>query len=155
MSQVEGSISLHRDWFIDFARILLGIVLILKGIYFLQDMGSLMQLSPKEFETELGSGWAYGTLAHFIIFVHILGGVAVAVGFLTRLVIPIQFPVILIALFAPPLAKIYFPAGTATELLMLVVLMAGIMVYGSGRISIDYYLRNKKGNFIQHEDPRN
>ncbi len=149
MSKAEGAISLHRDWFIDFARIFLGLILILKGIYFLNGMESLMSLSGGEFANNTDFGLAYGTLAHFIIFVHILGGVAVVVGLLTRAVIPVQFPVLIIAMLSGPIAKVYMPGGSPTEILMLIFLLTGIMIYGSGRFSLDYYLRGKRDKTVE------
>lgn len=143
MSKVEGAIKLHRDWYIDFVRIFLGLVLILKGIFFLNDMEVLMNLAGQEFESFKDYGLAYGTLAHVIIFINVLGGGAVMLGFLTRLAIPAQFPILLIALFSGPIKKVYF-GGTMMELAMMLVLLIGIMVYGSGQFSVDYYLRMKR-----------
>ncbi len=143
MSKAESAITVHRDWFIDFARIVVGMILIVKGIAFLSQMETLMEVTGAQFETFKGYGLAYGTLAHLIIFANILGGVAVMIGFLTRMVIPVQFPVILIALISEPIRQVYF-GGTMTEPFMLLLLLTGILVYGSGQISVDYYIRQKK-----------
>ena len=145
MSELTTQIERHRDWFVDFVRIYLGIVLILKGILFLDDMPALMEVANQEFETFAGTGFAYGTLAHFIIFANILGGVFLSIGLLTRIVVPFQLPVLLIAVMAAPLSKVYFKGGSPFEFSMLLVLLLGIFIYGGGRISVDYYLEKKRG----------
>lgn len=144
MNTMEVWLEKHRDWFIDFVRIYLGIVLILKGIYFLDDMQSLMATTGQDFDTVAGYGYAYATLAHFIIFAHILGGISISIGFLTRVVIPFQLPILLIAMASGPLSKVYFRGGSPFEFSMLVVLLLGIFIYGAGRLSVDYYLFQKK-----------
>lgn len=144
MSHYQEFVEKHRDWFLDFVRIFIGLVLILKGITFLNDMSTLMQATNTEFQTQAGMGWGYATLAHFIIFAHILGGAFLTLGFLTRIVIPFQFPTLFIAAMSGPISKIYFKATSPFESAMLIVLLIMLLLWGDGRISIDYYLQNKK-----------
>lgn len=144
MSEFSFWVEKHRDWFIEFLRMFLGVVLILKGVLFLQDMAALMAASPHHFESQQGLAWAYGTLAHGIIFANILGGTAVAIGFLTRIAIPVQFPVLLIVAVTGPVKDIYFKGGSPFEMVLLIVLLVLMMFYGPGRLSVDYYVFRKR-----------
>ena len=138
MYSLKVWVETHRDWFIEFIRIFIGLVLILKGIMFLDEMGKMV---PYDFKTEAGMGWAYANLAHFIIFANIIGGIFIMIGLLTRVVIPFQFPVLLIAGLVAPLHEVYFKGGSPFEVWMLIVLLVLMMLYGSGRISVDHYIR--------------
>jgi len=144
MNDFTHFVSKHRDWFIDFVRIFLGIVLIVKGVGFLQDMATIMSAANPEFQNEAHAGLAYGTLAHFIIFANILGGVFLIIGFLTRIVIPFQFPIFFLGLFVGPFRKVYLMGGSPLEYVMIVVLLILVLLWGDGRLSVDFYLEHKK-----------
>jgi len=144
MSEFTFWIEKHRDWFIEFLRMFLGVVLIMKGVYFLQDMSTFLAASPHNLETTTGTGWAYGTLAHVIIFANILGGAAVMIGFLTRIAIPVQLPVLLVVALSGPMQQIYFKGGSPFEMWLLIVMLVLLMFYGPGRLSVDYYVFRKR-----------
>ncbi len=144
MSEFKAFIEKHRDWFLDFVRMFIGVVLILKGIFFLNDMSAIMEATNQEFQSELSTGWAYGTLAHFIILAHIVGGAFLTIGLLTRVVIPFQFPILLIAAVAAPISKVYFRGSAPFEAAMLIVFLILLLLFGDGRLSVDYYLERKK-----------
>ncbi|PKL30773.1 MAG: hypothetical protein CVV45_15990 [Spirochaetae bacterium HGW-Spirochaetae-10] len=144
MSEFTFWIEKHRDWFIEFLRMFLGVVLIMKGVYFLQDMSTFLTASPHNFESTTGTGWAYGTLAHVIIFANILGGAAVMIGFLTRIAIPVQLPALLVVALSGPMQQIYFKGGSPFEMWLLIVMLVLLMFYGPGRLSVDYYVFRKR-----------
>ena len=52
----------HKDWGIEMLRMYLGVVLILKGFYFIRDMNSLLALIGLQ-----SSLWLGGIFAHYIV----------------------------------------------------------------------------------------
>ena len=85
----------HPKW-MDIVRIALGLFLLLKGIEFANNMNQLMAMM---------SGLPFGNfmmviLAHYVLFAHILGGILLITGLLTRLACIIQIPILFAAIFA-------------------------------------------------------
>lgn len=144
MNEFTRWVTRHRDWFIDFVRIFVGFVLIIKGVNFLEEMPKILDSTNPEFQSKFAEGWAFGTLAHFIIFAYILGGIFLVMGFLTRIVIPFQYPVLLLGLFVAPVQQIYLKNSSSTEYFMLIVLLTLVLLWGDGRLSVDYYLEHKR-----------
>jgi len=86
----------HHPRWMDIVRIALGIFLVYKGVDFLSNMSDLVTLMSSE--TSFGS-FAYVLAGHYTAFAHILGGILLIVGVLTRFACIIQIPVLLGALF--------------------------------------------------------
>ncbi len=59
-------------------RIYLGVALMIKGIYYISDMGAL--------EAQIGDnfGQTQNLISWFVVFAHVIGGAALALGFVTR-----------------------------------------------------------------------
>ena len=80
----------HHPRWIELLRIALGIILFLKGFLFIQDTESLVEmLKNSRFE------WVSFALAHYVAFAHLVGGVMIAIGLLTRLAVAFQIPILL------------------------------------------------------------
>ncbi len=82
----------HHPRWVDILRILLGVFLVYKGIEFLEDMSSMMNLLSSRFS--FGS-FSLLLLGHYVVFAHLLGGVLLVLGILTRFACIIQLPVLL------------------------------------------------------------
>lgn len=81
----------HPKW-LDIVRIVLGVFLFLKGLEFIKNMDSFSELmSQSGFLASISTGIA----AHVIVFAHLVGGILIAVGLLTRFACLIQIPVLL------------------------------------------------------------
>jgi len=129
----------HPKW-LDIIRIFLGIFLFLKGLDFINNMDVLTNImSNSQF---LGS-LSLGLLAHFVVFAHIVGGLLIAFGLLTRIACLIQIPILLGALiFINSSAGILKPYAELWLSLLCLFLLVFFLIEGSGPISIDQYLRN-------------
>ncbi|MBL0358780.1 MAG: DoxX family protein [Chitinophagaceae bacterium] len=97
----------HPKW-LDIIRIVLGLFLCYKGYDFLQNSSSLTgALSTK---TSFGD-FTIIALSHYVVFAHIIGGILLVVGFLTRFACLIQIPILLGAIifisFASDVLKPY------------------------------------------------
>ena len=86
----------HHPRWMDFVRIALGIFLVYKGIDFLNNMSDLVSLMSSQ--TSFGS-FTYILAGHYVVFAHILGGILLTLGVLTRFACIIQIPVMIGAVF--------------------------------------------------------
>lgn len=130
----------HPQW-MDFVRIALGILLLIKGIEFSNDMNPLMaRMSNLPF-----GNFMMVVLAHYVLFAHIVGGGLLVVGFLTRLACVVQIPILLVALFL----NIFNQFSELSLSLLVMALLIYFMIIGSGRWSLDWYI-NKEDERRSH-----
>jgi len=132
----------HPKW-LDFIRIALGIFLLLKGIEFANNMNKLMlMMSNLPF-----GNFMMVILGHYVLFAHILGGVLLTTGLLTRLACIIQIPVLLVAVFSNMFNQFSeFPLS-----ILVLILLIYFLVVGSGRWSLDWYVNKEDIKRSHHE----
>lgn len=132
----------HPKW-LDFIRIALGIFLLLKGIEFANNMNKLMlMMSNLPF-----GNFMMVILGHYVLFAHILGGVLLTTGLLTRLACIIQIPVLLVAVFSNMFNQFSeFPLS-----ILVLILLIYFLVVGSGRWSLDWYVNKEDDKRSHHE----
>ncbi|HET9431379.1 MAG TPA: DoxX family protein [Chitinophagaceae bacterium] len=119
----------HSKW-LDVLRIALGIFLCYKGFEFLQDMSNMMNLLSSSFSF---SAFTLLLLGHYIVFAHILGGILLVLGMLTRFACLIQIPVLIGAIFfvnAPE--GLWQPFSEFWLSLLVLVLLIFFLVVGNG-----------------------
>lgn len=85
----------HPKW-LDYFRIVLGVILIWKGITFYTHMEAFSHLMRGAM---LGTAVSISLLAHLIIVMHILGGIAITLGTHTRLFCLLNLPILIGAVF--------------------------------------------------------
>ena len=129
----------HPKW-IDLLRIALGIILFLKGFLFIQDTTSLIDiLKNSRFE------WLSFALAHYVAFAHLVGGVMITIGLLTRLAIAFQLPILLGAVFFIQSKAGFLSVNPELPFAFLVLIMLiFFFIYGSGPASADQALINER-----------
>lgn len=126
----------HPKW-LDILRFLLGGLLFVKAIFFLNHRESLMQM----LETSNFSLPALIVL-HYIIFAHLLGGLMIAIGLLTRLAIIVQIPILVGAVIFINAPQGLIAGKSELELSILVLfLLLFFLIYGSGPVSIDKWMQ--------------
>ncbi|MFC3560158.1 DoxX family protein [Pedobacter jamesrossensis] len=86
----------HHPAWLDFFRIALGITLVWKGVAFWTNMEAFNSLMRGE---QLGTAVSISILAHLIILLHIIGGLAIALGTHTRTFCLLNLPILLVATF--------------------------------------------------------
>lgn len=128
----------HHPKVLDLIRIALGIFLLLKGVAFMENRAYLTHLIESQDVIDLSPNLLI-LVVYYVTFAHLVGGVLIAVGILTRLASIIQIPVVLGAvfltgIFQEPINAMVWPSVTA--LILLVV----FTILGSGPISLDKYL---------------
>ncbi|MHA7830789.1 MAG: DoxX family protein [Flagellimonas sp.] len=119
---------------LDLIRVLLGIVLFVKGIEFMTNFEEMEKLALP-FQNVPG-----GMLVlHYLVPAHFVGGILIMVGLLTRWAAIAQIPI----LFGAILTNFLGTMNTNNLMLALIVLLTSLffVVYGSGKNSVDYYLK--------------
>ena len=124
----------HTYLILDLIRVLLGVVLFVKGIEFMTNYEEMERLA-EPFE-EVPGGMIF---LHYLIPAHFVGGLLIVVGLLTRWAAIAQIPII----FGAILTNFLGEMNTNNLMLSIIVLLATLffIVYGSGKHSVDYYLK--------------
>jgi len=127
----------HHPAWADALRIVLGIILFLKGISFISDTTYLTKLvGGIHFDL-----WSV-MIVHYVAFAHLMGGLLIALGCLTRLMIILQLPILIGAVFFVNIRQGFSPLNSELWLSLIVLgLMLTFLVLGSGRFSMDDYMK--------------
>ncbi|PSL20321.1 DoxX family protein [Chitinophaga ginsengisoli] len=133
----------HHPRWLDGLRVLLGVFLFYKGVVFIQNIDVLKSVIDQSPWLTVMSFW----LAHYIVFAHLLGGILIVFGLLTRVAILAQIPILLGAIFivhtstglhTTGLFNVHAETGLSILVLLLLVFF---LVEGSGPMSFDDYMR--------------
>ena len=137
----------HEDGFRDLVRIYLGIGLFFKGVYFMSHQDDLTQLLQR-----LDSAsFAQAAVAHVVIPIHLVGGVMLALGLLTRVAALAQIPILLgavVYVYLPKMALIEPRQNLEFSVLVLFLLVL-IFLFGAGRFSLDHKLARRRPEGVQ------
>ena len=127
----------HTYYPLDFVRIGLGVFLFMKGVSVFTHHTELEDsISP--FSNFMGGMW----VLHYVALAHLLGGVLIVFGLLTRWSLIIQLPILFGAI-----AINFFGIMNVQNLLMaLLALVVSVffIFYGGGRHSADYFYKMQK-----------
>jgi putative oxidoreductase len=127
----------HNPKWLAFVRVALGLTLIAKGLSFLYHPLSFHDLINSSLN--INAVWVDYT----IIWINIVAGFLILMGFLTRLASIIQFPLLLGALFFVHGGGSAFAFQNSIVLsLLILVLLAVFFVEGDGPISLTGYVHN-------------
>ncbi|GAB4509899.1 MAG: hypothetical protein Tsb004_11710 [Allomuricauda sp.] len=124
----------HTYLLLDLVRVLLGVVFFVKGIEFMNNYQEMERLASPFQE------WPGGMIfLHYLIPAHFVGGLLIVVGLLTRWAAIAQLPILLGAILTNFLGQM----DTNNLMLAIIVLLTTLffVVYGSGKHSVDYYLK--------------
>jgi len=120
----------HHPKGLDIIRIVLGIFLCYKGFDFLQNMSSIT--GPLSTKTSFGS-FSVILLSHYVVFAHMLGGLLMVVGFLTRFACLIQIPIMIGAIIFINLASdVFKPYSELFLSILILLLLIYFLIVGNG-----------------------
>lgn len=127
----------HSTFWFDALRIILGLFLIYKGGYFISN--------SRDFEDVIApvSNFMGGMLTfHYIASAHIMGGIMIIFGLLTRWALIAQLPILVGAVLINFIGDMNF----VNLIIAMVTLAVSIFytIYGSGKHSADYYFKMEK-----------
>ncbi|RZM30099.1 MAG: DoxX family protein [Pedobacter sp.] len=133
----------HAKW-LDIIRIVLGILIFSKGIAIVSNTAALQDLLLHN--NVFGfSGLMTSVALHIVGFVHLVGGILITIGLVTRFAAVIQIPILLCAVLFVNLSK-GFSALNSELWLSIIVLMLLVLfwVVGSGPYSVDQAMKKKQ-----------
>ena len=135
--KIEHWADTHHHIWLDFISFSLGIFLFIKGLIFISDISVLERLL-----IQINMDWSSFWFAHYIAFAHLVGGILIALGLVTRIAILFQLPILFGAVFFVQSNLNYGSINTEwwVSVLTLVLLLV-FYVFDSGRWSIDQYMR--------------
>ena len=128
-----------RHYWIELTRIMMGVLIFFKGYTFVQDISGLHVLLEEALPI------APFIVAHYVVFAHLVGGILLVLGLLTRTAALVQIPILLGAVFLVHGSEI-FMAGTGEPqyALLILFLLIVFFFYGSGKWSVDHHLMRKE-----------
>ncbi len=130
----------HNSVWIDFIRFALGIFILIKGIIFATDLEALNTIVMKSKFDFVAAG-----LVHYVVFAHLVGGLLIAIGLVTRVAVLFQLPILLGAVIFINADKGFFAVNSELSVSVVVLaLLIFFLFYGSGKYSIDEYMRTHK-----------
>lgn len=144
MHRIEHWADAHHPVWVDFVRMALGIFLFLKGVMFIQDTQALQSImSNSQFQ------WVSLGLAHYVAFAHLVGGLFIAMGLITRVAILFQIPILLGAVFfINPQRGFYSQNTELWSSLIVLILLIFFLIWGSGKLSVDRLIRKPTKDWL-------
>jgi len=138
-TNVEAWGNEHRPVWLDYVRILAGLFITYKGMLFMTSIESLRSLIG-----QYDLMFASIAIAHYVIFVHVLGGALIVCGLYTRAMAVLQLPILLGAVFLVNYPSGFLSMGNHMELEMSIITLVVLIIltiFGAGRVSIDHLRR--------------
>ncbi|PVY37919.1 DoxX family protein [Pontibacter virosus] len=133
MHRIEHWADTHHPVWVDFLRMALGIFLFVKGVMFIQDTEALQSIMRNsQFQ------WVSFGMAHYVAFAHLVGGLLIAMGLVTRIAILFQIPILVGAVFfINPQRGFYSENTELWSSIIVLILLIVFLILGSGRLSVD------------------
>lgn len=120
-------------------RVMLGLILTIRGVFFLTSIQPLFHLIKGSRLNELNMNMS---LVLFICWVHLLGGTFIILGFLTRISAWAQIPILLGAIFFIHLNSSLSHSYTELPLSVFVLILSVCFALaGGGKTSMDNYAK--------------
>ncbi|MDY8136541.1 DoxX family protein [Aquimarina sp. 2201CG5-10] len=124
----------HSYYPLDLLRIALGVFLFIKGINFLSNSQILVDLL-KPVQNLAGSM----IVIHYVAPAHLIGGILIAFGLLTRWSVVAQLPLLIGAIIINFVGEMNVANLIIASIIF--ILCVFFLFYGSGKHSTDYYLK--------------
>jgi putative oxidoreductase len=144
VQRVEHWGDTHHPQWLDIVRILLGAFLCYKGVTFLMNMGQMLDLLTNKMS--FGS-FTTMLMSNYVAFAHILGGILLIMGVLTRFACIIQIPILLGAVFFLNTA-LYRPSSEVLLSILVLLLLIVFLVVGNGPIQLLKFKEGERGDTI-------
>ncbi|NUO54982.1 MAG: DoxX family protein [Polyangiaceae bacterium] len=128
-------IETHRDIGLDMVRAFLGLALFIRGMLLVGNPHLLDVYMPRF------SHINPVLVAHYVAISHFAGGVALMLGWLTRIAALVQLPALFGAVFVVHFREGLLARTQSLELSALVFfILVVITIFGGGRLSLDHYV---------------
>lgn len=128
----------HHPRWIDILRVALGIFLVYRGIVFLENMGAELARIASYVSW---NSFFFQSIGHLIVFAHLLGGVLLVLGTLTRFASLINIPILIGAIiFGGSASGLGSPIAEVLLAIVVLLLLCYFLVVGNGRWSFDRFM---------------
>lgn len=127
----------HQSKWLAVIRVLLGLIIFFKGLAFVQNTEALhSMLANSRFEL-------YSLFfAHWVALAHLVGGVLIVLGLVTRGAVLVQVPILLGAIiFVNSQTGFYSINSELGFSILVLALLCFFLVFGSGKFSVDEFMR--------------
>ncbi len=124
----------HTYYALDILRIALGVFLFIKGIGFISQTQTLVELI-----TPLQGFAGVMITVHYVASAHLVGGILIAFGLLTRWAIAVQLPILIGAILINFVGEMNIGNLILATVVMFISLF--FIFYGSGKHSADYIMK--------------
>src|SRR5882757_8897940 len=132
VQRVEHWGDTHHPQWLDIVRIALGLFLCYKGVDYLYNMSAMLNLITNKMD--FGS-FTSMLMSNYISFAHILGGILLILGVLTRFACLLQIPVLLGAIFFLN-TSLYRPFSETALAVLVLLLLILFLVVGNGPLQL-------------------
>lgn len=136
--KVETWADAHHPAWVDILRFGLGAFLIVKGLMFAGNLDGLIG------RINFTEAYAAGGIAHYIVMAHVMGGLLIAIGLVTRVAVAFQLPILIGALIFAGVSENY-NYGELWQAIIVLALLVVFFIYGSGKWSADEWLKRHPG----------
>jgi putative oxidoreductase len=140
VKQIEHWADGHQAKWLAALRIVLGLIIFLKGLFFIQNTDALyLMIANSAFEL-------YAVmLVHLVALAHLVGGILIMIGLITRIAISFQIPILLGAIVFVNAQRGFFSMQSELSLSIFVLaLLIFFFVFGSGSFSVDEWMKKYK-----------
>jgi uncharacterized membrane protein YphA (DoxX/SURF4 family) len=135
INKIERWGDTHHPQWIDVFRMLLGLVLVWKGVEFALNLDAFSKVMAR---TGIIASLGISLSAHLIIFIHLIGGLMITIGTHTRTSCLFQIPILLVAVFYVNLPEHVF--SPYSEFWLSVAVLVGLLFFlveGNGPLSVE------------------
>ncbi len=143
IQKVEHWGDAHQIKWLVVVRIVLGLIIFSKGIALISDTNHQQELLFKN--SVFGFSEMMSSVAiHLVAFAHLVGGILIAIGLVTRFAVVIQIPILVCAILFVNISNGFSALNSELWLSVLVLcLLILFWVVGSGSFSVDHQIRKK------------
>ncbi|WP_345953149.1 DoxX family protein [Mucilaginibacter sp. PAMB04168] len=147
VQKVEHWGDLHHTKWLEVVRILLGLIIFSKGVTFISQT-QVQQDWIIQNSTFGVSGLMAMVVIHTVALVHLVGGLLIMIGLITRFAVVIQIPILLGAiLFVNSTRGLSFINSELWLSIVVLLLLIVCWVTGSGPYSLDHWIKNGYQNY--------
>jgi putative oxidoreductase len=132
----------HAKW-LDVIRIVLGVLIFSKGVAIVSNTAALQDMVLQN-NTFGFAGFMSSFALHIVGFVHLVGGLFITIGLLTRFAAVLQIPILVCAVFFVNLSRGFSPLNNELWLSIIVLLLLILFwIVGSGPYSVDHAMKKR------------
>jgi uncharacterized membrane protein YphA (DoxX/SURF4 family) len=135
--KIEQWADQHHPKWLEYLRIILGLILITKGIAYIVNKEQVINI------IESSRYWViHYAIAHYVIGGYIACGLAIALGLFTRIAVLFELPALFGSIIFLDLHKNLFALNSQVLYSVLIfAMLIFFLFYGPGNLSFDYYIR--------------